>query len=603
MIPKDLDFLTVSMPWVTLDPSIQLGIVHTVLSKAGLKVGSLSANLDYYSFLYERKLVTSRLQYLEISQSMEYAEWVFTNPTFKGIDDSETLQQILPDLYFDIKAATPEFVEKLALEIVESNPKIVGFTIVLAQFVASLVLAKRIKELNPRIKVIFGGPGLVHGVGEALLENFGWLDAIWHGDAEVALPEFVKGLQAGLTSHPCASIRSDLGIYFADLSNKVEGDQFEDPNHEEFFERIDRLKLDEVKRDVYIQYETGRGCWWGFKHPCTFCAEDVFTTPYRRKNWEKVVADVLRLADQHGVYKFYAVDSILDYKDGTKILESLIESKYNLELFFELKSNTGLEDLKLLKRAGARVLQPGIESLSTPILELISKGVSAIQNVRFLKFCKWLDIPLTWNIIRGFHSEDPTEYLRMAELAYKLQHLYPPNGVIEYYLSRGSQLFDFPEKYGIVIRDPEPIFQFLYPLDREQLYRIATKFNYDGIDSAPYSLELTRVVREWIQNYRQKKGQKLLRYYRLGEKVVVEDERPGRSARYSLDENESRIYHLCLDIVSLDRLSEDPILLSNGFTYRDVDGILRKLENLGLMFREKDRVISLAIPMSDPFST
>ena len=61
-------------------------------------------------------------------------------------------------------------------------------------------------------------------------------------------------------------------------------------------------------------------------------------------------------------------------------------------------------------------LQPGIESLSTPILLLMRKGVTAFQNVRLLKWCAEYGIHVFWNVIYGFWGELPEEYARLARL-------------------------------------------------------------------------------------------------------------------------------------------------------------------------------------------
>ena len=59
---------------------------------------------------------------------------------------------------------------------------------------------------------------------------------------------------------------------------------------------------------------------------------------------------------------------------------------------------------------------PGIESLSTPILRLMDKGVTALQNIRLLKLCSEFGIQPLWNIMYGFPGEPPDEYEQRRKL-------------------------------------------------------------------------------------------------------------------------------------------------------------------------------------------
>src|SRR5579872_2764363 len=96
-------------------------------------------------------------------------------------------------------------------------------------------------------------------------------------------------------------------------------------------------------------------------------------------------------------------------------IPELIEAKLGLELFFEVKANLKKEQLRMLRDAGARSLQPGVESLSTSVLSVMDKGVRGLQNVQLLKWCKELGIVPRWNLLWGFPGEPEAEYARMAE--------------------------------------------------------------------------------------------------------------------------------------------------------------------------------------------
>ncbi|MCI0442202.1 radical SAM protein, partial [bacterium] len=107
-------------------------------------------------------------------------------------------------------------------------------------------------------------------------------------------------------------------------------------------------------------------------------------------------------------------DSILDLRYYKDYIPKLAERTTKLDLFYEVKANLKKVQIRLLRDAGVRTIQPGIESFSNSILQLMGKGVSALQNIQLLKWCKELGVSVYWNLLWGFPGEDPLEYDRMT---------------------------------------------------------------------------------------------------------------------------------------------------------------------------------------------
>ena len=59
----------------------------------------------------------------------------------------------------------------------------------------------------------------------------------------------------------------------------------------------------------------------------------------------------------------------------------------------------------LLKRAGISFIQPGIEALSSSLLKLMRKGVSAHQNLALLRYARCAGVHLVWNLLCGFPGD------------------------------------------------------------------------------------------------------------------------------------------------------------------------------------------------------
>ena len=97
--------------------------------------------------------------------------------------------------------------------------------------------------------------------------------------------------------------------------------------------------------------------------------------------------------------------------------------------------------MRALRAAGVSEIQPGIESFSDRVLELMRKGVSALQNIQLLKWCAELGVRPYWNVLWGFPGEPPEDYARMAEIVPLLTHLAPPIGFGGLRLDRFSPNF------------------------------------------------------------------------------------------------------------------------------------------------------------------
>src|SRR5262249_29657454 len=158
---------------------------------------------------------------------------------------------------------------------------------------------------------------------------------------------------------------------------------------------------DALRATMFLSFESARGCWWGEVAHCTFCGLNGATMAFRSKSAPRVLSEVLTLARKYRVLDLHAVDNILDHAYFEDLLPALAASGLDLSVFYEVKSNLKRHQLERLRDAGVDQIQPGIESLSTPILRLMRKGVTAWQNVRLLKWCAELGIDVLWNLLYG----------------------------------------------------------------------------------------------------------------------------------------------------------------------------------------------------------
>jgi ribosomal peptide maturation radical SAM protein 1 len=293
------------------------------------------------------------------------------------------------------------------------------------------------------------------------------------------------------------------------------------------------------------------------------------------------------------------VDNILDYgyfKDFIPALAAIRKEK-EFDLFYEVKANLTKEQLRNMKLAGITTIQPGIESFCKKTLKLMRKGVSPIQNIQLLKWCKELNISVEWNLLYGFPHENMEEYAEVARLLPLLSHLSPPNGFAPIRLDRFSPNFNQSQELGFKEIKPYPTYSYIYPFEPAEIQNLAYFFTYEY---QQYTLDtkkmktFSRTARQW----RKKHNESALFYSDNGSEILVWDLRPAAlHPVYILEGLTREIYLLCDRCIRLVQCIEkiQKILLPAMVTADDITAKLNFLTENKLMIFFDDHYLSLAI--------
>ena len=460
-----------------------------------------------------------------------------------------------------------------------------------------------LRAADPSVKIVFAGANCAGAMGAALLRSFPWVDVVVRGEAELVLPALVRDLLAKEPLHPqpgfCYREHGAEVIVPEAGAAVVPMDELPTPNYDEYFERLAKTSFAaELSTEVQIQYEASRGCWWGAKSPCTFCGLNGSSMQPRRKSPTRVVEELAALASRHGRLDFCLADTILHQDHLRDALPRLRDLGLDLRIFCEIKANLTRAQVRLLRDAGVDHIQPGIESLSDPILKRMGKGTTPLQNVRLLKWCAEYGVDVTWNLLYGLPGEPPEEYERMADVLPSLSHLTPPR-LIPLYLDRFSPYFERPAHFGLTITGVPDHYAVVYPVDETALGDLAHWFTHayaDGRDPEQYIGPIRRLVDEWNDGYA--RGFRSLQYRRGPDFLRISDRRPNLPARdYTLGEREARIYLACEDGATPAEVGR--ALVAEGADDVDEDEIREFLDELvasRLVYRERDRYLALALP-------
>jgi ribosomal peptide maturation radical SAM protein 1 len=394
-----------------------------------------------------------------------------------------------------------EFVERCARALADTRAPIVGFTTTFHQTCACLAIAKQLKQLpNPPV-IAFGGANCEGEMGQQLLRSFHWIDYVCTREGDEIFPEFVERfLKKDESCNRIDGLLSRVANDPLTYPRIVEAmDSLPIPDYDDYVASLKASSLDSVvKRE--IQIETARGCWWGAKHHCTFCGLNGDTMPYRSKSPERVYQEIKHLRERYGFKRIDSVDNILDHRYINTVFNRLADEGVELEMFYEVKANLKRSQLAGLRRGGVTMIQPGIESFSSEILQRMKKGVTGFQNIQLLKWSEEVGILPAWNLLAGFPGEAPEEYDRMAELLPLLTHLESPTGCSPIRLDRFSPLFNQAEESGLRRVRPTQAYYYVFPLGRRELARLAYFFDFDYEDGRKpdtYIVKLQNAVARW----------------------------------------------------------------------------------------------------------
>jgi magnesium-protoporphyrin IX monomethyl ester (oxidative) cyclase len=407
--------LLVNMPFADVKhPSLALGILHALLKQAGIPVQSLYANLNFAN-TYTPKVggLLELVRYCIIfGETLCHRAFFPDKPRIHDICAKLSLRGSELQKKFEIlQECIEEFIAQTAKEIVALSPGIVGCTSLLTQHLSSLLLLKQIKEADPNIITLLGGAGLDSEMGVANHRIFPFVDYVVSGDADEIIVPLCRELLQGKTS--CLDLSAipegvltpyhrQFGypepaprLFFDNL------DSLPPPNYDDYFESLYAQPILRDKVKPALLYESSRGCGWGQTGGCHFCGLSGKSHCFRIKKPDKVLSDLKMLTEKYGINRIEMTDNMIPLEYEKTLLPKLAELGAPYELFYETRPVSRKDYYQAMRCAGVRGIQPGIESLSTPLLAHMNKGIQAWQTIQTLKWCRqngfWTGWHLMWN--------------------------------------------------------------------------------------------------------------------------------------------------------------------------------------------------------------
>lgn len=595
-------------------PSIQLGTLSALLKSKGVPV-----DCHYLNVRFAHKIGVPLYEMICEKRAL-FGEWLFSyllfrdNPkraeyprVFKPVFEQVSRESGQPISFFeDLSTRTaPQFLTWAMTAIDWGEYKLVGFTSTFDQNVASLTLAKLIKDLYPQVKIVFGGANYDGEMGMEYFRAFPFIDYVVVGEGEEVFPQLVRHVLEGTpeTVPNGVIFREQDQIrftpnpaLFADFA--VTGP----PDYDDYYHLLAELGDAAQGLDRILLYEGSRGCWWGEKHHCTFCGLNAQSMKFRAKSPDQAAREMTALSSRYDTTRFRLVDNIIDMKYVENLFGLFAAAHCDLDVFIETKSNLQKSQIRTLAVGGVKCMQPGLESLSLPQLKAMDKGVTPMQNIVCLKWCGYYRVAVSWNILLGFPGETNDDYRRQIELLPSLFHLQAPEATGKFWLQRFSPYFTRPHEYGVRITGPGMAYEYVYDAARLDLRKVAYDFEYEldhwPVDPHLYQ-ELVGLVEEWQRRARGN-DRPFLYYSKAMDYVTVYDGRdPQAPTRQRFDWPAAGIIEGCNEAAK----SRDQIraLLKNAdcgsvLSDDELNDALSILTGRRILYEERGKYFTLAIP-------
>jgi ribosomal peptide maturation radical SAM protein 1 len=472
---------------------------------------------------------------------------------------------------------------------------LVGFSVCFSQLPATLLAARRLKRLRPRLPIVLGGSTCAPAIASSLLTVFPEIDFVIAGEGEIPLVSLCRHL-AGIAPEPgprvlarsrpnpppsAESCAADHSGQIADL------DTLPLPDFADYFAELRQSGLNFIPA---LPVEFSRGCWW---NRCAFCNLNLQWSGFRRKSSARLLQEIDELRRKYRCLDFCFTDNSLPPAEADRFFAATGKQGHDFSFFGEIRTLRKAETFARYRRGGLRSVQIGIEAFAGSLLAKMNKGVAVMENVAAMKYCLAAGIQLDGNLILEFPSSTAEE---VAETLHVLDFVLPfrPLAAATFFLGHGSPVWQRPEDYGITSRRPHPWNRRLYP--REILAQLNMLIDA-GKGGRKRQQALWRPVRakmkEWAEFHRQRTDSgPALSYRDGGEFLIIRQERPGQPVLHHRLHGLSRqLYLACAAPVSRKTLLKK----SKSVTGQQLDAFLTDLERKRLLFRHGDDCLALAV--------
>lgn len=357
--------------------------------------------------------------------------------------------------------------------ILKYRPKVIGFYTICDSYPVTVLLAKRIKEKNKNVIIIFGGPQASLTAKDSL-DTFPFVDYICIGEGELVIIPLMKVMIEG-RFHEVKEIPN--------LAYREKGKAKCNPllpmlaNHELSKYTVKNYRPFEKIFEGSMSIEAGRGCPFN----CTFCSTSSFWgRHFRIKSIDDIILEMKYFYEKFHITEFKFEHDM--FTQNKKYIMSfcnrIIEEK--LPYTWTCSSRIDVLDdeiIALMCKAKCTKMYVGIESGSPFIQHVIHKNLDIEKAKHNIMRLRQSGIEVTASFIYGFPEE-------------KIEHLKETLELISYFYVHG--IFDIQ------------LHMFIPLPNTEELLKVGDQlvFNQNNINLGIYHSSIAeKEVQEMILSY------------------------------------------------------------------------------------------------------
>ena len=310
-------------------------------------------------------------------------------------------------------------------------------------FPGDILLARAIKQANPKIKIAFVGPH-VTVLPEKSLRDCPEIDFIVRKEFDHAVVDYAKG-------KPLEEIPSVSFLKDGKIVHNPDAPQIQDLDSLPHVTEVYKRDLDVRRYNVpfllypFVALYTTRGC----PAQCTFCLwpQTLSGHPWRKRSTDDVAAEMAKAKQLWpDVKEFFFDDDTFNIQKARTIELCAKLKPLGLTWSCTSRVTTDYETLKAMKEAGCRLLIVGYESGDPQILKNIKKGATVERARQFTKDCHKLGLVIHGDFILGLPGETHETIDRTIAFAKELDvetiqvsvgHAYPGTEFYDHVVSNG----------------------------------------------------------------------------------------------------------------------------------------------------------------------
>lgn len=353
---------------------------------------------------------------------------------------------------------------------------IVGISANIKNIYSAGQIAKMVKSVNPKTRIILGGPfGTL--LPQATMEAIPEIDMLIRGEGEFWALSMIVAFGSP-SAMPGISYRHN-----GEIRHNPAREEIADIN--EYTPAYHLLPMMEYKphpprgrAKPYAMMVTSRGC----PYQCTFCAKPIFGNQYRSMTPAKIVGEIAKLRLNYGIKEIGFYDDIFNI-DSDRVVEFCTRLRMmNSDIIWTCESRVSLVDenqLGRMQRAGCYAVAYGIESGSQRILDLYKKNIENRQVEEAIIKTKEAGMETIGYFMIGAPGETLEDVKATVDFAKRLPLDYAQFAVTLPY--PGTELYDNHVKAGLedawkqfALKPPDecvtPIFENI-EVDRARIYK------------------------------------------------------------------------------------------------------------------------------------